>query len=984
MSSLYTFYNYESLLQYVKQLIGTPVKTTDPELGEYLKWQKIDNWIKENVRFIYDADYERTMYEVEVDGEPVLPGGVYEVSSSRTTANSSVSYADPITGDPVHVDIAGESIGGGGAKQLPTISEVVTDTTSGTANPSDPAAGIKNAGAGVKVPVGNIITALLAAYGLYSAGITISNWHTWEDVFNTIFPGAIPQDATIDDVKAFATYKWQLYIGSVIDSNEIQAFVPESIVSRLYDYLSAHMEEDGTYEGLQLDLSYMEIHQPNWARFSDYARLYVTVPSSTPGYYDLYLPHLYFHENLLKNWVLDACAQYIGLGFSVSNSTTDVVMAGCDAVVEYIRDNVAPEVLVYKTVWCDVTLYREAHTPKSQPVSPSEISLELTFIDDYDMEIDADLGVHLHYEGPGTAQEPIYSRFLKYGYPGEDTYDYAYELASDHTYSNTPLNSLLINMYYDNNELTIVDGGITPMTVAAKMAYRINGYSSENVYDTNQYPPADPPYDIWFPMRYTNLGYQGELKNYKPDSTISGIVGKDDQPGKTKLRPAASSTGMAWDDWYKTWSQKSKKRGSVDKNGNNTIKTDVPVTMPFSSEKNKQIIDHGYNNPNDTDSYQDPSSQAQRQSGDIPHDTPIEDINEAIEDEVRSYNDSRTIPDSLPDPVPATEPLPQYPENPPVEPEGDSGDTTDPTVMTGVTASGLCSVYNPTKQELINFSGWLWSNNFLDNFLKIFQNPMDAIIGLHILYATPSTTTPSNIICGYLDSGVSAKVVDQQFTEINCGTITIPEYYGTAIDYEPYTQIHCYLPFVGIVSLKPNDVIGKQLNIKYGIDALTGTCLAILTTIKGNSKIACYNFAGNCATQIPISGGSYAQVITSLAGLVASGVGAVATANPLVGLAGAAASVMNSHLDVGHSGAIGANAGAMGIRKPYVIITRKSACEASNYDQFYGYPANKTVTLGSCRGYTRVKSVHIESIPIATSDEKQEIETLLKQGVIIR
>ena len=123
-------------------------------------------------------------------------------------------------------------------------------------------------------------------------------------------------------------------------------------------------------------------------------------------------------------------------------------------------------------------------------------------------------------------------------------------------------------------------------------------------------------------------------------------------------------------------------------------------------------------------------------------------------------------------------------------------------------------------------------------------------------------------------------------------------------------------------------------------------------------------------------------MITSLAGLVASGIGAVATANPLVGVAGAAASVRNSHLDVGHSGAIGANAGAMGIRKPYLIITRKSAYEAAGYGQFYGYPANKTVTLGSCKGYTRVKSVHVEIIR-ATANEKAEIETLLKQGVII-
>lgn len=980
MSSLYTFYNYESLLAYVKQLVGAPLKGVDPDLAQEMYWNKISNWIDENARFVYDADYGRTAYEVNIEGEPVIPGGVYEVESSTSLSTSTVTYADPVTGETIFENIAGESIGGGGAKQLPTVTEVVTNASTGAADPTNPAAGIKNAGAGVKVPIANVISALLAAYGLYSAGITMSNWHTWEDVFNTVFPGALPVPATIDDVKAFAEYKWQLYIGSIIDSNELQAFVPESIVTRLYDYLAAHMEEDGTYEGLQLDLTYMDIRYPNWSRDTDYSRLYVTVPSSTPGYYDLYLPHLYFEENMLKNWVLDAMAQYIGLGFSVSNSTTNVIMSGCEYLTEWMVANVAHEVLVYKTVRGKVELYRDAHTPKSQPVSPSEITIDVTFIDDDSMVIDSDVGVHLKYETEGTAQQPQYSRFLKYGYQGESHYDYAYEVQSNYSYSKQ-INIETIRLSYPANEITIYDSGLSPEMWQGGVAYPINGFATDNVLDTNEYPPADPEFDMWFPLEYSNIGYRGELKNYKPDSTISGIVGKDDTPTQTKLRPAASSTGMAWDDWYKTWAQRSKQRGTIAKDGTNTVKTDVPVNVPFSSEKAKQIIEHGYNNPNDTNSYQDPSSQAERQSGDIPRNTPIEDINEAIKDEVDSYNDSRTVPDSLPDPVPASEPLPQYPETPPVEPEGDSGDTPEPSTMVGVTASGMCSVYNPTKQELINFSAWLWSPNFLENFLKIFQNPMDAIIGLHIMYATPATTTPANIICGYLDSGVSAKVVNQQFTEIDCGTVNVPEYYGNAIDYEPYAQVHCYLPFIGIVSLKPNDIIGKQLNIKYGVDAMTGTCLAILTTKKGDSEIACYNFAGNCAAQIPVSGGSYAQMITGLAGFVASGVGAVATANPLMAL-GAGASLLNSHLDVGHSGAIGANAGAMGIRKPYLIITRKSAYEAAGYGAFYGYPANKTVTLGSCKGYTRIKSVHVE-IPRATANEKSEIEQLLKQGVII-
>ena len=77
------------------------------------------------------------------------------------------------------------------------------------------------------------------------------------------------------------------------------------------------------------------------------------------------------------------------------------------------------------------------------------------------------------------------------------------------------------------------------------------------------------------------------------------------------------------------------------------------------------------------------------------------------------------------------------------------------------------------------------------------------------------------------------------------------------------------------------------------------------------------------------------------------------------------------------------NAGALGIMKPYLIITRPKPAEADNYSKFYGIPSNKTVRLSSCSGYTKVKDIHLEHISRATDDELNEIESLLKTGVII-
>ena len=84
------------------------------------------------------------------------------------------------------------------------------------------------------------------------------------------------------------------------------------------------------------------------------------------------------------------------------------------------------------------------------------------------------------------------------------------------------------------------------------------------------------------------------------------------------------------------------------------------------------------------------------------------------------------------------------------------------------------------------------------------------------------------------------------------------------------------------------------------------------------------------------------------------------------------------------SGNISGNAGAMGIRKPYIIVKRPVEVAARNYNDFYGYPANTTGRLSTFSGYTRVKDVHVENISGATAEEKQEIENLLKSGVIVQ
>lgn len=973
MGEVIKFFTFDSLYNYVEQQLNAPVDYVSPETSQY--WSEIiGDILGKRARAVpkYNSFTGEQSWEWEFetfDSDVVIPGKAYEVPSNTAVTSSSTASAAA----------ASEAIGGGGVKTPPTLTKVVTDNTTGESVLGEDATGLKNIGVGTKVPVQSVITALMAAYGLYSLAITAQNWHTWEDIFNTIFPNALPQDATFEDVKNFAKGKYQLYIGGVIENRTLNVYVPETIVKRMYDYISQHVEEDGTIQGLELNLFWFGQLSGSWSRDSNVSRHFSYVSAGLIN--NPQIKHVYWQENLVYNWYLDVAQQLIGLGFTVSQSTTNVWLNGCRSISEWITANApSASVLTYKYVEGTFTFYRRAHVPKSQPVSANELSLSICFYDDTRMVIDANYGVETQV--PTSIISP---KILKYGRTGENIEDFGYCVLGTSSYGGTQINSYTVEVSFQANEVVCDDYGmgIQPSYEDSYMQYRMNGYCL-TALDTDESVPDDSDYDFWQYFVYSNFSYDGEIKNYKPDSTLSAVAGKDDKPGKTKLRPAASSTGMAWDDWYKKWSEQSKKRGTVNNRGQNVLVSDVPVQVPFGDKNADQIINHGYNNPSDNQSYVNNNDQNDNQSGRIPEDTDMDDINDAIEDTVDDYNETRVLPDTAPDPVPDDEPLPNFPETPPSDDQDETDDTPDIPAMPGMTASGMCSVYNPTKEQLKNFSAWLWSLDPLENLKKILSNPVDAIIGLHIMYATPVVTTASNIICGYLDSGVAAPVVTEQFIEIDCGYVDVPEYYGNAIDYEPYTHVNCYLPFVGIVSLKPNDVIGKRVYISYGVDVLTGTCLARIVTKTASSEIQCYTFPGNCSTQIPLTGGNYAQVIRGIASMAVGVAGSVITANPLPAIGGVIGGAMSASLDVSRSGSIGANAGAMGIRKPYLLITRRASYDANSYASYYGYPANMTVRLSTCKGFTRIKSVHIDDMGVATDNEVAEIETLLKQGVIIK
>ena len=298
---------------------------------------------------------------------------------------------------------------------------------------------------------------------------------------------------------------------------------------------------------------------------------------------------------------------------------------------------------------------------------------------------------------------------------------------------------------------------------------------------------------------------------------------------------------------------------------------------------------------------------------------------------------------SQPQPKPNPEPSPTDPIDPyPVPPSGTPEPPIPPIIpLPFSSTTGLISVYHPTQGELLNFAQWLWVTWQDATIDKIWNNPFDGVIGLFELYCTPTDVGRKNIRSGFLDSGVNSAIISR-YTSIDCGSIAVPEYFGNYLDYAPYSKCHIYLPFIGIVELNVDDVVGHGVNVTYRIDEYNGSCIAMITCAKSTSvngtevdySSVMYQFSGNCAVELPLAGGSQAAIKAGMLEAAALGLGSVIGGvmggsslgqigqGLAYGAASAVHSLVSAKSSVQHSGSFGSSYGAMGAKIPYLIVTR--------------------------------------------------------------
>lgn len=337
--------------------------------------------------------------------------------------------------------------------------------------------------------------------------------------------------------------------------------------------------------------------------------------------------------------------------------------------------------------------------------------------------------------------------------------------------------------------------------------------------------------------------------------------------------------------------------------------------------------------------------------------------------------------------------------------------------------TGFATLFTPSKSQLKNLADIMWGAQW-------WQALQNEVMGIDKMFVSlgimPFVVTQGSTVevtwLGMSLTEVYLTLAAQQYFEFDMGTIDLSNdariwTSDSAMDYSPFCRLGIYLPFIGFQDIDIDECRGKVLGLKYRIDALSGSCVALIKV--GNSTL--YQFTGNCMVQIPITSQSFDEFISTVTNVAIAGTN-VKTAQALAGGGDNVAAeaytreknpisevqgkyqvmqhaAMVSHAENGlasatanaisglkpsynKSGAVSASNSLMAVKQPYLFLSSPNVCVPEHYQRYGGFPSNITDTLGNFEGFTVVNSIRLNGL-VATAPEVEEIYELLHSGVII-
>lgn len=348
----------------------------------------------------------------------------------------------------------------------------------------------------------------------------------------------------------------------------------------------------------------------------------------------------------------------------------------------------------------------------------------------------------------------------------------------------------------------------------------------------------------------------------------------------------------------------------------------------------------------------------------------------------------------------------------------DDSDTVDEDDLPVIDAigTGFATLFSPSKSQLQSLSTVMWNGSVFAALQNLVENIEDMFTSLAIVPFEVSKGSTVEVTWFDLPiTNIFLTLASQQYYEFDMGSINLAEdsriyTSGSALDYSPFSKLGIFLPFIGFQELDIDECRDATIGLKYRIDILSGTCVALIS-VSGNTI---YQFSGNCLSQIPITNENMQSLVSDAVNVGIAAVASHAASGAASADMTAAESTQDtaareakmahaeSHLvssqgrlasatanaamgmkpTFGKAGAISASASLLAVKQPYLFLTTPRQSIPDHYQRYCGFPSNISGKLNTFSGFTVVEDIRLNGL-VATSPEVAEIYQLLKNGVII-
>lgn len=194
---------------------------------------------------------------------------------------------------------------------------------------------------------------------------------------------------------------------------------------------------------------------------------------------------------------------------------------------------------------------------------------------------------------------------------------------------------------------------------------------------------------------------------------------------------------------------------------------------------------------------------------------------------------------------------------------------------------------------------------------SLIQSPQDFLNSLMLfpfdtaLYAQ----TPKSLMIGsFVADKVKATRISQALAFFSMGEYYVARKFNNFADYNGYTKIQVWLPYLGFVDVNTNDVMGKYMQFLLSVDYRTGQAVYYIAVSDSHIELENPPFAGNFYNEcrilsthsfqlgynIPLGATNAAEIYRNIIMGAVKGV-AVATGAYVAGVAGAGITTTTTH-----------------------------------------------------------------------------------------